>query len=649
MQNSIRLFVTGAFALSIFAAPLHAQALKVGDLGWSFVGTSCSSGTVSAEVIHIVGPDHCPCSGGETAAFTTTANFDGTVTAHVAWDNQDSGVHYDYPMFVLNGVVSKVPLPPSSQFDWPSGHFDLVFEVKAGDVFGLGVGSTDCSLGPGVADWSQFEFLPLEWTDEGGGLDPRLDLAVADPGSGFYFANDVVAMGDLNQDGVPDVATSGPISAYSGADGSQLWTSAYTSGLFVRLVNAGDVDGDSVSDLCAVFQSSELAVMLSGQTGALIWSTGFQVGEKYGQSVATYADVDGDGALDVAVGSGFTSAAMPVRIQSGATGALLQTITPAPEDLGFGYTLGAPGDIDGDLVGDLMVANYLGGPVRVYSGASGAEFLQLLPTGTSTNKWFRPALAGAGDWDGDGIRDLAVGSSTGALTDDTVKFGHVLVFSGATGIQLSAVAGPEYGSGFGDSLVGGIDADGDGSPDLVVGGEGIWGSASDAPGRITVISPPNGAVLQEYTFEGGHLVTDVDWVQGPAGPQVVAGVRATSGESSVRLYSDFNHAAGEPRLRCYGTLTPGSPVVMRIENGLPGNPALLALGLSKIDLPILGGLLVPSPDTIIPLVLDPAGSFELIAPWTFPAVVGTGLWAQAWMPDPTGPAGWSATNARWRA
>ena len=103
-------------------------------------------------------------------------------------------------------------------------------------------------------------------------------------------------------------------------------------------------------------------------------------------------------------------------------------------------------------------------------------------------------------------------------------------------------------------------------------------------------------------------------------------------------------AKDTPNLAGDGLLAPGSITKLSARGAAPRASTILVAGLSALNAPLKGGLLVPAPDVLLPLTTDGAGSFDLIFGWpTVPA--GIELHVQVWIGDAGGPKGYSATNA----
>ncbi|MFP6609992.1 MAG: integrin alpha [Deltaproteobacteria bacterium] len=93
------------------------------------------------------------------------------------------------------------------------------------------------------------------------------------------------------------------------------------------------------------------------------------------------------------------------------------------------------------------------------------------------------SIAFGGDFDGDGIADIAAGSPC-AMVRKLLRGGRVAVFSGATGLKIFGAKGVQEGQFMGASLSFADDIDGDGRAELVVGSPGYNVLATDRPGDL---------------------------------------------------------------------------------------------------------------------------------------------------------------------
>lgn len=644
-----------------WSPPAAAQYGNFGGLNWTFVDPGNASGTVGGGELQVIGPDGAggTCFHGVAAYFETVAPLSGTVSVTLDWTSIDL-CHYDWPVYVLDGAATVIPTSGDNLGCFPANVLQVEFDVVAGQAIGLGVGSADCFKGPGIATWTGFSLLPDEWIDLGQALDPRLEFEIVDAGANVDLGTNVAAIGDVNGDGVSEFMvtaaqgfTGSKVSLHRGTTGGQLWSVSSSSNLGNAYAAPGDVDGDGDPDVAVGTYAESQVDILSGADGSVIWSWtwGGSSLDYYAGSLAVHADVDGDGILDVAVGTNH-SPSLSVRVLSGADGSLLREILPSPGDDRFGGSLGDMGDLDGDGITDLAVRASATPPiVRVYSGDDASVLLEIDATDglPAINNGFNAArLVGLPDIDGDTVRDLAVGAPLSSVSFNDFS-GSVALYSGATGDQLWQVDGPGVGARLGSALDA-VDIDDDGIPELAAGAYGhelvagqfednglVWIlDASDGTPRLQMEGPPG----------GGSLGLGLATLTGAAQPTILVGIPEDPEGSRVQAVADLTHVHGAPRLRMFGPLVSDTPWMLRISDGAGSLPVGLVLGLSPIDAPLFGGVLVPDATWVFWAQLDPAGRLLLQGTWPPGVELAPPLWLQAWIPDPAGPQGWSATNAR---
>jgi hypothetical protein len=367
--------------------------------------------------------------------------------------------------------------------------------------------------------------------------------------NGDKFGSAVAAIGDLDGDGVADVAVGAPSEFGSTSPGAVhvLFLNAngtvksqQTIGSGVgggptlavgdyfghSLAMLGDVDGDGVTDLAVGASKDGTGGYLAGAVHVLFMNANGTVKssqkiasntgggpsipafERFGRSVTALGDLDGDGVTDLAVGgagvgtSGTGRGAVYVLFLNGnGTVKSSQKITHntgggptlADNDF-FGSSLASLGDLDGDGISDLAAGARLDdtggsdrGAVHVLfmNGDGTAKATQKIASGTGggpvlvDGDSFGVDAASLGDLDGDGVTDLAVG----AYQDDTSGLGrgaiHVLLLNSNGTAKATRKIAQGVGGGptlanydnFGSGLVAVGDLDGDGVLDLAVGAE----------------------------------------------------------------------------------------------------------------------------------------------------------------------------------
>lgn len=385
------------------------------------------------------------------------------------------------------------------------------------------------------------------------------------PTNSSWFAKTAVGLGDIDGDGTPDYAVgtvglgssaADRIDLYSGATGALILTldeQDNQSDFGLTLVDAGDVDGDGRSDVLVGAPNSNendsgngSAFIFSSATGQVVYSLiGPDKFDRLGTAAAVPGDLNGDGVRDFVISSGGETIQPHwggiVRAYDGVDGSELYwhgngfTTTDIAE--GYGDTLAPAGDLDGDGVGDYIVgvpARRFGdlgriGAIEGRSGASGALLFEVFDVNpTNFNAGFGKGLAAGVDLNGDGIGEILVGSPGNHAGDAE---GTLNVLDGATQTWLAQHKGTDSGPGdFGYHAAFVGDMNGDGVQDY--GATYDYTGTIGYSGYVRIFSGADHTLLDEFDapndeFGFGSCLAALGDVTGDALPDVFVGARQT--------------------------------------------------------------------------------------------------------------------------
>jgi len=284
--------------------------------------------------------------------------------------------------------------------------------------------------------------------------------------------------------------------------------------------NLGDLDGDGLDDIALSDPEGSVPAtiwIISGRKGWVIESLCSDDSSRwFGSSMSALPDVDGDGTGEILVGlAPDRDETTPgrVAIYSGRTRVLLRTIDAPAGVRRFGSRVAGLKDVDGDGAGDVLVTADLHGTDSfgfVYSGQTGRlRFRIQTPFGVLPR-----SIDPVGDVDADGIADIAfVGLITKAQSP------LLRLVSGSDGHLIGELDTGITSVGNGLSTLPIEDIDRDGLPDLLFCSRGVLQARSATDLRLLrSLDTPD--LRSTDSFRGVTRVGDID---GDGEPDIVIG------------------------------------------------------------------------------------------------------------------------------
>ncbi|MGA7307174.1 MAG: FG-GAP-like repeat-containing protein, partial [Rhodothermales bacterium] len=389
-----------------------------------------------------------------------------------------------------------------------------------------------------------------------------------DLNDGDNFGNSIASMGDIDADGIPDLAVGAPYD-----DDGTVWILFMNADGMVRSYQKISKTEGGFKDLVGDF--------------------------RFGLFLANGTDLDGDGRDELLLG-GNDSVHTLFLNEDGTVRTQVVTLLPnLTTHLRPGTRFAVAGDLDDDGHVELLVGSPAG-----LMGAGDASVWTLTRDGTTPfkginnpttkgNDNYGTGLTDLGDLDNNGILDIAI--SAPGDDDGETDAGSVYIFllervptGSSPRIQARSIqkisllsgglrADLRPGSRFGTSLSSLGDIDGDDVPDLVVGSPKHPGGGTSRGAAHVLFLNRDGTVKLDYTFEGGEDGSPLPLHDGDEfGTDVeVVGDYNNDGVPDVAVGAPYDDEGGHDRGAVWILFgLPEIPASVTIQEETPAQPTI---------------------------------------------------------------------------
>ena len=512
------------------------------------------------------------------------------------WDNKGKTLTSEMELSCVDGIYILNLIVDDNEANYPiivdpisTTPDRLLVGDQAGAEFGIsaasagdlnGDGFSDIVVGAWMASMGQnLEGLAYVYYGSESGIGVTADIILEIDQANAEFGADVGTAGDVNGDGYSDLIvgarrwenstatfSEGAAFIYLGSPTGinttfdQLLESNTASAFFGSNVStAGDIDNDGFSDVIVgaylgSFPTTQegAAFIYRGTPTGLVFKHRLDInhgGAHFSRSVSAGGDINGDGYSDIVIGapqfddlaqndgralvyygsaSGFgTGAAFNTPPDVTLSGSGIQSSA-------FGWSVSCAGDLNGDGYSDLAIGSFRDrngqqdeGRIYVYHGSS-TGLLTAPSTTIESNQigaWMGRSISNVGDMNGDGYADLAIGAPR--YNDEGVVDIHLGTPTGINSIRDIRLQIGNAGANFGEAVRSAGDVNGDGYSDVIVGAN-FFGSQGAAAifhgGAFNVENNPSTQVLGDVTMDHlGETVAGVGDVNGDGFSDVLVG------------------------------------------------------------------------------------------------------------------------------